>query len=131
MINPIKSLIKKYGEKVILSKFLLIPNGLLEPVKCKKNKWIKVNKIIMKGKIKWIEKNRVNVAFLIENPPQIQITIDSPKYGIADKRFVITVAPQKDICPQGNTYPTKAVIIVNNNKNTPIIHVILKLKEFI
>lgn len=121
----------KYGEKVILSKFLLIPNGLLDPVICKKNKWIKVNKIIIKGKIKWIEKNRVNVGLLIENPPQIQITIEFPRYGIAERRFVITVAPQNDICPHGNTYPTKAVIIVNNNNNTPIIHVILKLKEFI
>jgi hypothetical protein len=40
------------------------------------------------------------------------------------------VAPQKDICPHGNTYPTKAVIIVNNNKITPMIHVNLKLNEF-
>lgn len=79
MINPIKSLIIKYGEKVILSKFLLIPKGLLDPVRWRKNKCIIVNKIIIKGKIKWIEKNRVNVALLIENPPQIQITIEFPK----------------------------------------------------
>jgi len=131
MINPIKSLIIKYGEKVILSKFLLIPKGLLDPVKCRKNKCKIVNKIIINGKIKWIEKNRVNVALLIENPPQIQITIEFPRYGIADNRFVITVAPQNDICPQGNTYPTNAVIIVINNKITPIFQVILKLKEFI
>jgi len=31
---------------------------------------------------------------------------------MADNRFVITVAPQKDICPHGNTYPINAVIIV-------------------
>ena len=31
--------------------------------------------------------------------------------GIAEKIFVITVAPQKLICPQGSTYPRKAVII--------------------
>lgn len=86
---------------------------------------------MINGIMKWIEKNRVRVALLIEKPPQIQITIELPKYGIADKRFVITVAPQKDIWPQGNTYPTKAVIIVINNRITPIIHVILKLKEFI
>jgi len=36
MINPIKCLIIKYGEKLILLKFLLIPNGLLNPAKCKK-----------------------------------------------------------------------------------------------
>jgi hypothetical protein len=29
--------------------------------------------------------------------------IDSPKYGIADNKFVITVAPQNDICPHGRT----------------------------
>jgi len=86
---------------------------------------------MIKGRMKWIEKNRVKVALLIENPPQIQITIEFPKYGIADNRLVITVAPQKDIWPQGKTYPTKAVIIVINNKITPIIHVILKLNEFI
>ncbi|KAL4126013.1 hypothetical protein QTP88_010245 [Uroleucon formosanum] len=75
--------------------------------------------------------NASNAAFLIENPPQIQITIEFPEYGIADNKFVITVAPQKDICPHGNTYPTKAVIIVNKSNKTPIIHVFLKLKEFI
>lgn len=34
-----------------------------------------------------------------------------PKYGIADIKLVITVAPQKDIWPHGNTYPRKAVAI--------------------
>jgi len=32
-------------------------------------------------------------------------------YGIALNKFVITVAPQKLICPQGKTYPIKAVAI--------------------
>jgi len=27
------------------------------------------------------------------------------------KRLIITVAPQKDICPQGRTYPKKAEAI--------------------
>jgi len=79
IIIPNKSLITKYGAKLILSKFLFIPNGLLDPVICRKNRWMKVNIIIMNGKIKWIEKNRVSVALLIENPPQIQITIEFPK----------------------------------------------------
>jgi len=39
---------------------------------------------------------------------------------MADKRFVITVAPQNDICPQGRTYPIKAVPITKNKINTPI-----------
>jgi hypothetical protein len=41
-------------------------------------------------------------------------------YGTADSRLVITVAPQKDICPHGNTYPRKAVAIVAKKINTPI-----------
>jgi hypothetical protein len=45
----------------------------------------------------------VSVALLIENPPQIHFTNSFPIYGIADNKFVITVAPQKDICPHGNT----------------------------
>jgi hypothetical protein len=44
-------------------------------------------------------------------------------YGTADSRFVITVAPQKDICPHGSTYPIKAVAIVMNRIITPVIHV--------
>jgi hypothetical protein len=33
------------------------------------------------------------------------------------------VAPQKDICPHGSTYPIKAVGIVMNRIITPVIHV--------
>lgn len=40
---------------------------------------------------------------------------------------MITVDPQKDICPQGNTYPIKAVPITTNNIITPIVHVLLNL----
>jgi hypothetical protein len=29
--------------------------------------------------------------------------MESPTTGIADAKFVITVAPQNDICPQGKT----------------------------
>jgi len=36
------------------------------------------------------------------------------------------VAPQKDICPQGNTYPKNAVIISKSNKIDPEIQVNLK-----
>jgi len=46
-----------------------------------------------------------------------------PKYGIAESKFVMTVAPQKDICPQGKTYPRKADAIVNNKIITPMFHV--------
>ena len=42
-----------------------------------------------------------------------------PTRGIAEKRFVITVAPQKLICPQGSTYPRKAVAIISKRIRTP------------
>jgi hypothetical protein len=62
------------------------------------------------------------VAFPTENPPHNHSTIELPTKGIAEKRFVITVAPQKLICPQGKTYPIKAVAIINKKITTPLIH---------
>lgn len=47
--------------------------------------------------MKWNAKNRVRVALSTENPPQIHSTKVVPMYGIADRRLVITVAPQNDI----------------------------------
>jgi hypothetical protein len=44
-------------------------------------------------------------------------------YGTAESKFVITVAPQHDICPHGRTYPRKAVAIVTKKIRTPIDHV--------
>lgn len=35
----------------------------------------------------------------------------------------MTVAPQKDICPQGKTYPINAVAITVNRRITPMFHV--------
>jgi len=63
------------------------------------------------------------VGILTENPPQTHSTKKVPKYGITDSKFVITVAPQKDICPQGSTYPTKAVSMLIKMINTPKFHV--------
>lgn len=57
----------------------------------------------MNGSRKWKAKNRVRVALSTEKPPQIHSTRLVPMYGIADNRFVITVAPQKDIWPHGRT----------------------------
>ena len=54
------------------------------------NEGLTMNRIT-NGKMKCNEKNRFNVALLIENPPQIHNTIVSPIYGIADKRLVITI----------------------------------------
>lgn len=58
---------------------------------------------MMNGRIKWNAKKRVKVALSTENPPQIHSTRVVPIYGMAERRFVITVAPQKDICPHGST----------------------------
>lgn len=68
-------------------------------------------------------KNRVRVALSTANPPQTHSTRVLPKYGMADSRFVITVAPQNLICPQGRTYPIKAVSIVNKRRIIPIFQV--------
>jgi hypothetical protein len=38
----------------------------------------------------------------------------------------MTVAPQKDICPQGKTYPKKAVAMTISKIITPIIQVWVK-----
>lgn len=83
----------------------------------------------MNGNKKWMVKNRVKVGLSTAKPPHNHITIISPKYGIADKRFVITVAPQKDICPHGKTYPINAVPIKRNKIKIPLIQVFLNCLE--
>jgi hypothetical protein len=67
------------------------------------------------------------VALSTAKPPHNHCTKVVPIKGIAESKFVITVAPQKDICPQGKTYPIKAVPIVKKNKITPIIQVFIYL----
>jgi hypothetical protein len=42
--------------------------------------------------------------------------------GIAANKLVITVAPQKDICPQGKIYPIKAAAIIAKYKDNPDSH---------
>jgi hypothetical protein len=123
IINPTMSLKEKYGWNGILSELDVIPNGLLDPVWCKNSKWINVIPKIIKGKTKWKVKNRVKVALSTAKPPQIHCTSIWPRYGIADRRFVITVAAQNDICPQINTYPIKAVAITKNKISTPMVQV--------
>lgn len=62
-----------------------------------------VTAAITNGRRKWNAKNRVKVALSTEKPPQIHWTRVLPTYGTAERRLVITVAPQKDIWPQGRT----------------------------
>lgn len=91
--------------------------------------WIITIAVIKKGRIKWNVKNRVKVASLIENPPHSQRVMEVPIYGIDDKRLVITVAPQNLICPQGSTYPIKAVINSINKIVIPDNHTFFRLKD--
>jgi hypothetical protein len=79
--------------------------------------------IRINGSIKCSAKNRFNVALSTAKPPQIHSTKDVPKYGIAENRLVITVAPQNLIWPHGSTYPMNAVAMVRMYSNTPIFHV--------
>ena len=46
----------------------------------------------------------------------------SPTKGTAVTKLVMTVAPQKLICPQGKTYPMKAVAIINKKITIPDHH---------
>lgn len=87
------------------------------------------NIVRINGNKKCKVKNRVRVALSIEYPPQIHNVNIFPRYGIALKRLVITVAPQKDICPHGSTYPKKAVPISKKKIKIPLIHVNLFLND--
>lgn len=80
-----------------------MPVGLLDPVSWRNRRWTIANARMMKGRMKWKAKKRVSVALSTEKPPQIHSTRVLPMYGIADRRLVMTVAPQNDICPQGRT----------------------------
>ena len=128
-LNPKASLIVKQGWKGDLSKSPLNPNGFDEPVSCRKSKCTPLSAAIKNGSKKWREKNRVRVAFPTANPPHNQNTISSPTRGTAEAKLVMTVAPQKDICPHGSTYPKNAVPITANKIKTPTTQVFFKLKE--
>lgn len=84
---------------------------------------------IINGKTKWIAKNRFKVALSTANPPHIHSTRVFPMYGMAENKFVMTVAPQNLICPQGSTYPINAVAIVKINRITPIFHVSMNMYD--
>lgn len=93
--------------------------GLFLPDKWRKKRWRMINPLKINGRQKCIIKNRERVGALTANPPQTKKTNFSPTIGTAERRLVITVAPQKLICPQGRTYPIKAVIILKRKITTP------------
>jgi hypothetical protein len=78
---------------------------------------------VMIGSKKCNIKNLFRVAELTDNPPHNIFTKKSPIRGIADSKFVITVAPQNDICPHGSTYPKNAVAIINKYNIIPEYHI--------
>jgi hypothetical protein len=59
------------------------------------------------------------VGWETEGPPQIHVTRSFPTIGRAESTPVITVAPQKDIWPHGNTYPRNAVAIRSSIISVP------------
>lgn len=115
----IVSFTENKGLNFTLSRFVWIFEGLEEPFSCNKIKWNSTNTVITIGKRKCKEKNRFKVGWDTEGPPQIHVTKSFPTIGMADKTPVITVAPQKDICPQGRTYPRNAVAIMASKRITP------------
>jgi hypothetical protein len=127
VIAPKISLIENFLLKFVFSLFLIIPVGLLDPVICRFIRWINAIADRMNGSKKCREKKRFRVGFSTEKPPHNHETIRDPSTGIADIRLVITVAPQKDICPQGNTYPRNAVAIRMKMIITPDSHTSLSL----
>jgi len=122
MIIGFTSFVEKRGLNLILSRFEWEFDGFDDPFSWRKIRWTNTIAIITIGRRKWSEKNRFNVGCETEGPPQIQVTKSFPIIGIADKTPVITVAPQKDICPQGRTYPRNAVAITRRRIITPEIH---------
>ena len=57
IIKPKTSFQRKKGSNFTLSKSLLVPKGLPEPLSCKKNKWSTDIAPIIKGNKKWRAKN--------------------------------------------------------------------------
>lgn len=76
---------------------------MLDPSSCRRITCKDDREIIPNGRMKCNAKNRVRVGSLIANPPQSQVVIVFPRYGIAVSRLVITVAAHNDICPHGRT----------------------------
>ena len=76
---------------------------ILDSVSSRNSKWTAVSVVMINTRIKWKAKNHERVALSTKKPLQSHSTRFVPKYDIAEKRLVMTVAPQNDICPQGNT----------------------------
>ena len=87
---------------------------------CSSSTWYIDRDDIRKGIRKCIVKNLLKVGSPRVNPPHSHSPTGCPRRKIRVTKFVITVAAQKLICPQGNTYPRKAVRKVKRNTRTPV-----------
>jgi hypothetical protein len=117
-----KSFTEKEGWNFILSVSVFVLFGFDDPFSCRSIRWIIMKTISVIGNRKCREKNRFRVGWDTDGPPQIHTTRSFPTSGIAESTPVITVAPQKDICPHGRTYPKKAVPMVISIMITPETH---------
>lgn len=125
VIIDIVSLAENIGLNFTLSRFDIEFVGFDDPFSCNRIKCaITIAEIII-GIMKCSEKNRFNVGWEIEGPPQIQLTMSFPTIGIAESTPVITVAPQNDIWPHGNTYPRNAVAMDISSRAIPDIQTFL------
>jgi hypothetical protein len=124
MINSIgmMSFDENIGLNFIFSRAVWEFAGFEDPFSCNSIRCIITIITITIGKMKCSEKNRFRVGWFTDGPPQIHVTRSYPTIGMADSTPVITVAPQNDICPHGNTYPKNAVAIVISIIIIPDIH---------
>jgi len=122
IIIGMESFTENMGLNFTLSMLDWSVDGLDDPFSCNRIMWIIAKTVITIGRRKWSEKNRFNVGCDTDGPPQIHVTNSFPTMGIADRTPVITVAPQKDIWPQGRTYPRNAVAITISIIITPDTH---------
>ena len=104
--------------------FILGDKGFDEPIPIERsNKKCQADKAEMgKGIKKCKVKNLPKLALPTRNPPHNHSVALSPSMNITVRKFVITVAAQKLICPQGKTYPINAVRTVTKNNTTPLNH---------
>ena len=79
--------------------FTSIPIGLLDPNLCNAIRCNITTPTITNGNTKCKLKNLLSVALSTLNPPHNQVTIFSPTSGIAENKFVITVAPKNSFDP--------------------------------
>lgn len=116
------SLMVNIGLNFTFSMLVTVLVGFDDPFSCSRIRCLITIAAIIIGSMKCREKNRFSVGWDTEGPPQIQVTRSFPTSGIADRTPVMTVAPQNDICPQGRTYPRKAVAITDSIISIPDSH---------